>query len=94
MFEGSSYFSTLDLKYEWHQVRMASKDREKTAFITSSGLYQFDVMPFGLWNAPATFQRLVDTLFGKYIGHGLGYLDDIVIHSRTRKDMTICWIWC
>ena len=83
-FEGSSYFSTLDLKAGYHQVRMAAKDREKTAFITPFGLYQFLVMPFGLCNAPATFQRLVDTIFGKYIGHGVGvYIDDIVIYAAT-----------
>ena len=86
MFEGSSYFSTLDLKAGYHQVRMADQDREKTAFITPFGLYQFIVMPFGLCNAPATFQRLVDTIFAKYIGHGVGvYLDDIVIYSSTQE---------
>ena len=86
MFEGSSYFSTLDLKAGYHQVRMAHKDREKTAFITPSGLYQFLVMPFGLCNAPATFQRLVDSIFEKYIGHGIGvYIDDIVIYANTEE---------
>ena len=86
MFEGSSYFSTLDLKAGYHQVRMVDQDREKTAFITPFGLYQFIVMPFGLCNAPATFQRLVDTIFAKYIGHGIGvYLDDIVIYSNTQE---------
>ena len=63
-----------------------AQDREKTAFITPSGLYQFLVMPFGLCNAPATFQRLVDSIFEKYIGHGIGvYIDDIVIYANTEE---------
>ena len=86
MFEGSSYFSTMDLKSGYHQVRMAEKDREKTAFITPFGLYQSVVMPFGLCNAPATFQRLVDSVFDKYIGHGVGvYIDDIVIYADSAE---------
>ena len=79
MFKGSSVFLDFGPEGGYHQVRMANEDREKTAFITPFGLYRFLVMPFGLCNAPATFQRLVDTIFGKYIGHGIGvYIDDIV----------------
>ena len=71
---------------DW-QVKLAPEDREKTAFTTPYGLYQFCVMPFGLCNAPSTFQRLMElVLAGLHWSSCLVYLDDIIIYSRTVKE--------
>ena len=80
---GAQYFSTLDLKSGYWQVPIKESDKEKTAFRTSSGqLYEFNQLPFGLCNAPATFSRLMDcTLAGLAWNVCLYYLDDIIVFS-------------
>ena len=81
------YFSTLDLASGYWQVELDPRDREKTAFATPFGLHQFRVMPFGLCNAPATFQRLMEqVLAGLHWTTCLVYLDDIIVFSRTIDD--------
>ncbi len=81
---GSRWFSTLDLLSGYWQVEVKPKDREKTAFCTPEGLFEFCVMPFGLCNAPATFQRLMDAvLAGLQWSSCLVYIDDIVIPGKT-----------
>ncbi|UYV71663.1 K02A2.6-like, partial [Cordylochernes scorpioides] len=81
---GSSWFSTLDLKSGNWQVGVHPADREKTAFSTGNGLYQFTVMPFGLCNAPATFERLMElVLRGLTWKTCLVYLDDVMVMGRT-----------
>ena len=73
---------TLDLQSGYWQVQMATKDQEKTAFITSQGLFEFKVMPFGLACAPATFERLMErVLKGLQWKTCLVYLDDIIVHG-------------
>jgi hypothetical protein len=84
---GSKWFSSLDLASGYWQVEVEPEDREKTAFITKHGVYEFRVMPFGLSNAPGTFQRLMDKVFKEEIGKNIVvYLDDINIYSKTFEE--------
>ena len=85
---GARWFSTLDLKSEYLQVLITESDKAKTAFRTSSGqLYEFNQVPLGLCNAPATFSRLMDrVLAGLHWETCLFYLDDIIIFSSTWEE--------
>ena len=81
------YFTTLDLASGYWQVGMDKPSQEKTAFITHSGLYEFLVMPFGLCNAPATFQRLMEVVLNGLVRNTcLVYLDDILVIGRTFQE--------
>jgi RNase H-like domain found in reverse transcriptase/Reverse transcriptase (RNA-dependent DNA polymerase)/Integrase zinc binding domain/Integrase core domain len=81
------YFSSLDLVQAYYQVRLKPEDVPKTAFCTPDGLYQFKVLCFGLTNAPATFQAVINEVFGDKIGKILlAYLDDILVFSKTREE--------
>lgn len=81
---GARWFSTIDLASGYNQVPVLEKDRPKTAFCTPFGLFEFNRMPFGLCNAPSTFQRLMQRMFGDQQGQSLLlYLDDIVIYSSS-----------
>ncbi|GJV65883.1 reverse transcriptase domain-containing protein [Tanacetum coccineum] len=78
----------LDAYKGYHQIQMAKEDEEKTTFITSQGIFCYSKMPFGLKNARATYQRLVDKAFQKQIGRNLKvYVDDLVIKSRTEQEV-------
>ena len=80
----AKWFSTFDLRSGYHQVVMEQKDADKTTFVTRRGTYRFRVMPFGLCNAPATFQRLMDVaMSGLNLEICLVYLDDIILFSDT-----------
>ena len=85
---GAQWFSTLDLCSGYWQVELEPEDKAKTAFVTKRGLFQFNVMPFGLCNAPATFERLMETvLSGLQWDICLIYLDDIIVIAKTFEEM-------
>ena len=81
---GSQLFSTLDLASGYWQVIVQPKDREKTAFVTSDGLYEFNVLPLGFCNGPTTFLCLMNILLAGIQWHDyLVYLNDIVVLGCT-----------
>lgn len=84
---GSAQFiSTLDLARGYWQIPMAKQSQEKTAFTTPYGLFEFCVMPFGLQNAPATFQRMMDDVLRDCQEFTRAYIDDVIVYSSTWEE--------
>lgn len=84
---GTKWFISLDLRSAYNQIPMAAEDRDKTSFTTPFGTYNWRVMSFGLCNAPATFQRLMNTVFRDDLFQTmLCYLDDILIFGRSIQE--------
>ena len=85
---GARFFSSMDLKSGFWQVRMSEKSRQYTAFTVGSlGMYEFVQMLYGLCNAPATFQRLMQNCLGELnLTYTLVYLDDVILYSKTEED--------
>ena len=83
----AQYFSVFDLASGFHQVETHPEDREKTAFSSPRGHFEYLRMPMGIKNAPATFQRLMDTVLkGMHGTEVFVYLDDIVVYSETLEE--------
>lgn len=81
---GARWFSTINLASGYNQVPVAQQDKPKTAFCIPFCLFEFNGMPFGLCNAPSTFQRLMQRMFGDQQGQSLLlYLDDIIVFSSS-----------
>ena len=83
---GSNWFTKIDLKNGYQLIRIKKGDEWKTEFRCPYGLFEYTVMPFGLINAPATFQSMINHIFRDILNKGMiAFMDDIIIHAKTRK---------
>jgi len=83
----AKYFSKIDLRTGFYQILIAQGDRAKTAFTTSQGLFEYNVLPMGLCNSPAVFMALMDHTFRDYLNKFvLVFLDDIIVYSDTLEE--------
>ena len=89
---GARHFSCMDLKSGFWQVQMDEESRQYTAFtVGSMGMYEFLRMPYGLCNAPAMFQRLMQNCLGELnLTYALIYLDDVIVYSKTEEEHLVC----
>jgi Reverse transcriptase (RNA-dependent DNA polymerase) len=84
---GSKVFTKLDITSAFNQMRIKDSAIEKTAVATEFGNFKFVVMPFGLKNTPATFQRLINKIQKEFIGHGVKvYMVDVLVYSKGKEE--------
>ncbi|XP_056690478.1 uncharacterized protein [Spinacia oleracea] len=84
---GHALFSFMDANVGYHQIPMAEEDQPHTTFITSQGVYCYKVMPFGLKNAGATYQRFINRIFEGQLGRNVqAYVDDMIVKSKAKAD--------
>ena len=85
--QGAQWFTKMDLKNGFHLIRMRKGDKWKTAFRTRYGLFEFQVIPFGLTNAPSTFQDMMNHVLSDILDMGvLAYKDDILVYAKTEEE--------
>ena len=83
--KGAKVFSTIDLRRGYHHIALDKDSRAKTAFVTPSGKYEFLMVPFGLAQAPAYFQLLMNKVL-EGLSYAMTYLDDIIIFSKNELE--------
>ena len=79
----ATIFSKFDMKSGFWQIEISEQDRYKTAFVTPFGQYEWNVMPFGLKNAPSEFQRIMNDIFNSYSHFTIVYIDDVLVYSQS-----------